>query len=62
MVAPRSENRALEKTSRPTRRLIEVPIKKTLKYWFRLRKATTLILIQLYIGRIRLGAYLAYIN
>jgi len=53
---------ALEKTSRPTRRLIKVPTKKTLKYWFGLCKATTSILMQLRTGRIGLGAYLARIN
>ncbi|KAJ5799044.1 uncharacterized protein N7503_006549 [Penicillium pulvis] len=53
---------ALEKISRPTRRLIEVPTKKTLQYWFGLRKATTSILIQLRTGRIGLSAYLARIN
>ncbi|KAJ5111870.1 reverse transcriptase [Penicillium alfredii] len=53
---------ASEKTSRPTRRLIETPSKKTLEYWSGLRKATASILMQLRTGRIGLGAYLARIN
>jgi ribonuclease HI len=53
---------ALEKTSRPTRRLIQVPTKKTLNYWLGLRKATTSILMQLRTGRVGLSAYLARIN
>lgn len=53
---------ASEKTGRPTRRLIEVPTKKTLEYWNGLRKATASILMQLRTGRIGLGAYLARIN
>lgn len=53
---------ALENTSRSTRRLIEVPTKKTLQYWFGLRRATTSILMQLRTGRIGLGAYLARIK
>jgi ribonuclease HI len=51
-----------EKTSRPTKRLIELPTKKTLEYWSDLRKATTSILMQLRTGRIGLGAYLRRIN
>lgn len=47
---------AKETTSRPTRRLIEAPTKKTL--WSGLRRATTSILMQLRTGRIGLGAYL----
>lgn len=53
---------AIEKTSRPTRRLIETPTRKTLEYWSGIRKATTSILMQLRTGRIGLGAYLARIN
>jgi hypothetical protein len=34
---------ALENTGRPTKRLIDVPTKKKLAYWFGLRKATTAI-------------------
>ncbi|KAJ5751583.1 hypothetical protein N7520_008500 [Penicillium odoratum] len=52
----------VEKTSRPTRRLIEVPTKKTLGYWSRLRKATTSILMKLRTGRVGLSAYLTRIN
>ena len=51
-----------EKTSRPTKRLIELPTKKTVEYWSGLRKATTSILIQLRTGRISLAAYLNRIN
>ena len=51
-----------EKTSRTTRRLIEVPTKKNLEYWSGLRKATTSILMQLRTGRIGLNAYLNRIN
>ena len=51
-----------ETTSRPTKRLIELPTKKTLEYWSGLRKATTSILMQLRAGRIGLGAYLSRIN
>jgi hypothetical protein len=47
---------ASEMTGRPTRRLIEVPTKKTLVYWEGLRKATASILMQLRTGRIGLGA------
>ncbi|KAJ5575967.1 reverse transcriptase [Penicillium sp. DV-2018c] len=53
---------AKETTSRPTKRLIEIPTKKTLEYWSGLRKATSSILIQLRTGRIGLGAYLHRIN
>ncbi|OQE71313.1 hypothetical protein PENNAL_c0107G01286, partial [Penicillium nalgiovense] len=53
---------AKETTSRPTRRLIEAPTKKTLEYWSGLRKATASILMQLRTGRIGLGAYLSRIN
>ena len=53
---------AKERTSRPTRRLIEVPTKKTLEYWSGLRKATASILMQLRTGRIGLNAYLHCIN
>ncbi|OQD73321.1 hypothetical protein PENANT_c211G00669, partial [Penicillium antarcticum] len=53
---------ASKKTSRPTKRLIETPHKKTLEYWAGLRKATASILMQLRTGRIGLGAYLARIN
>ncbi|KAJ5318355.1 zinc knuckle domain protein [Penicillium atrosanguineum] len=53
---------AKETTSRPTRRLIETPTKKTLEYWSGLRKATASILMQLRTGRISLGAYLSRIN
>ncbi|KAJ5330279.1 zinc knuckle domain protein [Penicillium atrosanguineum] len=51
-----------ETTSRPTRRLIETPTKKTLEYWPGLRKATVSILMQLRTGRISLSAYLSRIN
>jgi ribonuclease HI len=51
-----------EKTSRPTKRLIELPTKKTLEYWSDLRKATASILMQLRTGRIGLAAYLHRIN
>ena len=53
---------AKETTSRPTRRLIEAPTKKTLEYWSGLRKATASILMQLRTGRIGLSAYLHRIN
>ncbi|KAJ5144461.1 reverse transcriptase [Penicillium atrosanguineum] len=53
---------AKETTSRPTRRLIGTPTKKTLEYWSGLRKATASILMQLRTGRIGLGAYLSRIN
>ena len=53
---------AKEMTSRPTRRLIEAPTKKTLEYWSGLRKATASILMQLRTGRIGLSAYLHRIN
>ncbi|KAJ5313174.1 uncharacterized protein N7443_000058 [Penicillium atrosanguineum] len=53
---------AKETTSRPTRRLIETPTKKTLEYWPGLRKATVSILMQLRTGRISLSAYLSRIN
>jgi ribonuclease HI len=51
-----------EKTSRPTKRLVEIPTKKTLEYWSDLRKATASILMQLRTGRIGLAAYLHRIN
>ena len=51
-----------EKTSRPTKRLVELPSKKTLEYWSDLRKATASILMQLRTGRIGLSAYLNRIN
>ncbi|KAJ6144083.1 hypothetical protein N7471_003536 [Penicillium samsonianum] len=51
-----------EKTSRATRRLIEAPTKNNMEYWSGLRKATTLILMQLRTGRIGLSAYLNRIN
>lgn len=51
-----------EKTSRPTKRLVEIPTKKTLDYWSGLRKATASILIQLRTGRVGLAAYLNRIN
>jgi ribonuclease HI len=51
-----------EKTSRPTKRLVELPTKKTLEYWSDLRKATASILMQLRTGRIGLAAYLHRIN
>lgn len=47
---------AAEKTSRPTRRLVEMPTMKTLEYWSGLRKATASILMQLRTGRVGLGA------
>ncbi|KAJ5766658.1 reverse transcriptase [Penicillium nucicola] len=53
---------ALEKTGRPTRRLIETPSRKTLEYWSGLRKATASGWMQLRTGRIELNAYLARIN
>ena len=53
---------AKETTSRPTRRLIEAPTKKTLDYWSNLHKATAWILMQLRTGRIELSAYLHRIN
>lgn len=53
---------AKETTSRPTRRLIEAPTKKTLEYWSGLRRATASILMQLRTGRIGLSAYLHRIN
>ena len=53
---------AKETTSRPTRRLIEAPTKKTLDYWSSLHKATASILMQLRTGRIGLSAYLHRIN
>ncbi|OKP14126.1 hypothetical protein PENSUB_181 [Penicillium subrubescens] len=51
-----------EKTGRPTKRLIELPTKKTLEYWSDLRKATASVLMQLRTGRIGLAAYLHRIN
>jgi hypothetical protein len=51
-----------EKTSRSTKRLVEIPGKKTLEYWTGLRKATASILMQLRTGRIGLAAYLNRIN
>jgi ribonuclease HI len=51
-----------EKTGQPTKRLIELPTKKTLEYWSDLRKATASILMQLRTGRIGLAAYLHRIN
>lgn len=51
-----------EKTSRPTKRLVELPTKKTLEFWSDLQKATALILMQLRTGRIGLAAYLHRIN
>lgn len=51
-----------EKTSRPTKRLIELPNKKTLEYWSDLRKATASILMQLRTRRIGLAAYLHRIS
>ncbi|KAJ6094457.1 hypothetical protein N7467_001970, partial [Penicillium canescens] len=53
---------AKETTSRPTKRLIEAPTKKTLEYWSGLRKATGSILMQLRTGRISLGTYLNRTN
>lgn len=52
----------VERTSRPTKQLVEVPTRKTLEYWSGLRKATASILMQLRTGRIGLGAYLNRIN
>ncbi|KAI9035243.1 uncharacterized protein KD926_004238 [Aspergillus affinis] len=49
-------------TSRPTKRLIEVPKKRGLKYWKGLRKATSSVLIQVRTGRIGLNAYLSKIK
>jgi hypothetical protein len=51
-----------EKTSRPTKRSVELPTKKTLEYWTGLRKATTSILMQLRTGQIGPAAYLNRIN
>lgn len=48
--------------ARPTRRLIEQPIKKVLEYWEGLRKASSSVLMQLRTGRIALRGYLAKIN
>ena len=45
-----------------TKRLIELPTKKTLEYWSDLRKATASILMQLRTGSIGLAAYLHRIN
>ncbi|KAJ6168289.1 reverse transcriptase [Penicillium chrysogenum] len=53
---------AKERTSRPTKSLIETPTKKALTYWSGLRKATSSILMQLRTGRIGLNAYLSRIN
>lgn len=53
---------ATERTSRPTKRLVELPTKKTLEYWSDLQKATASILMQLRTGRIGLAAYLHRIN
>lgn len=56
--------RAWEKegTGRPTKRLIQVPGKKVLRYWKGLRKATSSVLMQLRTGRIGLNQYLSRIN
>lgn len=48
--------------ARPTRRLIDQPVKKVLEYWAGLRKASSSILMQLRTGRIALRGYLAKIN
>jgi hypothetical protein len=53
---------ASERTSGPTRRLIEAPTKKVLEYWSGLRKATLSVMLQLRSGRIALAAYLHKIN
>ncbi|KAJ5110838.1 zinc knuckle domain protein [Penicillium argentinense] len=53
---------SIERTGRPTKRLVERPTKKTLEYWSDLRKATASILMQLRTGRIGLAAYLTRIN
>jgi tubulin alpha len=44
-----------EKTSRPTKRLIQTPGPQVLRYWKGLRKATFLVLIQLRTGCIGLN-------
>jgi hypothetical protein len=51
-----------EKTSCPTKRPIQAPGPQVLRYWKGLRKATSLVLIQLRAGRIELNQYLTHIN
>jgi hypothetical protein len=51
-----------EKTSHLTTHLIQAPGPQVLRYWKRLRKATSSVLIQLRTGRIELNQYLAHIN
>ena len=53
---------AAEKTGQPTKRLVELTTKKTLKYWSDMRKATASNLTQLRIGRIGLAARLNRIS
>jgi ribonuclease HI len=50
------------KTAAPTRRLINAPTKKALRYWGGLRKATASVLIQLRTQRVALNHYLWRIN
>ena len=68
-IAPRSETRVGEgmgarkdQSAHPATDRSTVPAKRSLKYWFGLRKATTSILMQLRTGRIGLNSYLARIN
>jgi hypothetical protein len=51
-----------EKTSRPTKHLIQAPGPQVLRYWKGLRKATSSVLIQLRTGRIGLNQYRTRIN
>jgi hypothetical protein len=51
-----------EKTSCPTKRLIQAPGPQALRYWKGLRKAISSVLIQLRTGRIGLNQYLTRIN
>lgn len=46
----------------PTKRLMDIPNKKVLKYWKGLRKASSSVMIQLRTGRISLNQYLTRIN
>ncbi|KAJ5256522.1 reverse transcriptase [Penicillium angulare] len=50
------------KTAKATRRLIDLPNKKTLEYWQKKRKATTSVMMQLRTGKAAVAAYLAKIN